>query len=216
MAALRGIKTQQSNIQEAAPSSAALNFPAPSSDNVPDLIPHCGLDDPHLFTVITYNAHSLLAPARMEMLMEELAGIQWDVVALTETWREHQRENVQVRGNHMFYGSGGRRGQRGVGFLVHERLGKHKFTAVYERIAVLELAGRMGKFWIICVYMPDATYPDETVSLVYQMLEELLRNATRRNIACLLAGDLNAQLGARSDFDDPYVTGPFGCFPCNA
>ena len=87
----------------------------------------------------------------MDMILNELEGMCWDVIVLTETKRETTDERLEVQGGHMFYGSGGCKRRRGVGFLVHQRLAKHKFVAVSECLGVLELNTSIGDITIFGV-----------------------------------------------------------------
>ena len=90
-------------------------------------------------TIITYNAHSVMSETRLTMLLLELEDIEWDIVVVEETWREPRKEVVHLESGHIWYGSGGCRGRCGVGFLVHKRIGKCKFTAINERLAILDV-----------------------------------------------------------------------------
>ena len=70
--------------------------------------------------IITYNVHSLLADIRLDLLMTELADVSWDIVVITETWRQDKSEYFVLATGHHFYGSGGIRGKCGIGFLIQE------------------------------------------------------------------------------------------------
>ena len=170
------------------------------------------LDDSIGLRVITYNVCSLAGEGRLDLIIQELDGVYWDVVVLVETKRAATQEEFEFGDGHTFYGSGGYKGSRGVGFLVHERLSKHKFIAVSECLAVLELKCTVGSLTIIGVYMPDASYPDEEIAQVYDELGKRSDLARRRSARCLIAGDLNAQVGQQSEFDDPCIIGQCGIF----
>ena len=63
----------------------------------------------------------MMSMARLDALVHELAGIEWDVVVLSETWRPDQHEDLRLDCGHRFFGSGGCDRSCGVGFLVHKR-----------------------------------------------------------------------------------------------
>ena len=75
--------------------------------------------DPLLVQVYTKNVHSLQTALREEELFMELQCVEWDVVLLTETWRDKRQERWRNEDGHMFCGSGGLRGQSGTGILLH-------------------------------------------------------------------------------------------------
>ena len=116
------------------------------------------------------------------MILQELDGIYWDVIVLAETKREAFDETFDVPSGHVFYGSGRYKGSRGVGLLVHERVAKHKLVAVSECMAILDLKCFVGEVWIFAVYMPDASYPDEEIDTVYELLRERFEEANRRRV----------------------------------
>ena len=63
---------------------------------------------------------------------------------------------------------------------------------------------------IIAVYMPHSGYPDEDVEAVYASLERILQEARRKKMRSILAGDFNAEVGSREEFDDPSILGLHG------
>ena len=144
---------------------------------------------------------------RLDALVEELEHMHWDVVVLTETWREETCEEIRLGSGHRFYGSGGTRGCRGVGFLVHARHSRCKFNHINDRVAFIDF-NFTPCVRIFGTYMPHSKYPDMEVDIVYEILHELLQQSRRRSISCIIAGDWNAQVGARQERDDTNVLGP--------
>lgn len=122
------------------------------------------------FIITTYNAHSVMADGRFEAILQELVGIEWDTVTVVETWREAQREQIQL--GHIWYGSGGCRGMAGVGFIVNERVQGRYFTSISERLVTIDINYANDKIKILGLYMPDASYSDNDVNLVYAQLDE--------------------------------------------
>ena len=111
-------------------------------------------------------------------MIEELELETWDVAVLTETWREGREEVLDLPEGHLFLGSGGTRGERGVAILIHKRWksGFRAFTAISERLALadFDIGGR--NFRVAGVYMPHAGYPVDAVEEVYSAVDEARRH----------------------------------------
>ena len=162
--------------------------------------------------IFTYNTCSLLADGRLDRLLEELEDQHWDVVVVQESHREARREILDLHCGHTWYGSGGCRGSCGVGFLVNRQLCKHKFGAVNERLATLDIFCEPVSIRILGVYMPDTSHSEAEVDLMYCQMDEHLHQGQLRKHACMVAGDMNAQCGSRMELDNECILGPFGAF----
>ena len=147
---------------------------------------------------------------RLYSLLEELHDMHWDIVVLTETWRSDICEELPLEGGHIFYGSGGVKGRCGVGFLVHDRHKNCKFKHINERVAFIDFKFKSQSVRIFGVYMPHSQHPDEEVETVYEILQEKLHAARRKSFSCIVAGDMNAQVGGFQEHDDPANLGPHG------
>ena len=85
--------------------------------------------------------------------------------------------NVDYLSWSLWYGSGGTRGQRGVGFLLHNKW--TDYVSIYkpmsDRLAFLDVA-ISKKLTVRCfsVYMPHSEYPDQDVEVVYTMLDDAI------------------------------------------
>ena len=55
------------------------------------------------FRVIAYNAQSILCEDRFDALIEDLSDVPWDMLVLTETWREAKVESWQTVAGHVFW-----------------------------------------------------------------------------------------------------------------
>ena len=88
------------------------------------------------FVLIQYNVHSLINfEERMQRVLHELEGRHWDAVAFAETWRSECDEAWKTRWGHSWFGSGGTRGTRGVGILLHSRWASRSFqTSLGETV----------------------------------------------------------------------------------
>ena len=171
-----------------------------------------GFENSSSLTIFTYNTCSLVADGRFERLLEELEGQQWDVVVVQESRREAKREVIHFENGHVWYGSGGCKGSCGVGFLVHKHLCKHKFCADNERLAVLDIACRPMSIRILSVYMPDTSHSDLEVEVLFCKMEGYLRQGRLRGHACVVAGDMNAQVGKQTEMDNANILGPHGAY----
>eukprot|EP00973_Karenia_brevis_P001477 200905-Karenia_brevis.AAC.1 len=121
-----------------------------------------GNDNNELY-IFLKNARSLSSEERFEELMAELDGIRWDAIMLNETWRPHPEERDVLHNGHLWFGSGGEEGKRGVGVLLHKDLGRYvcRWVAINSRIGVLELNfNKTVKITLVVVYMPHAGYID--------------------------------------------------------
>ena len=63
-------------------------------------------DDSSGLQSIAYNVCSLIGEGRIDMLLQELDGLYWDVIVISETRRDPSDESFGVPGNQMFYGAG--------------------------------------------------------------------------------------------------------------
>ena len=115
-----------------------------------------------------------MSQRRIDLLLEELVGIHWDIRVLVETWREAVREDFLLEDGHYWYGSGGRKFSCGIGFIVNGRHLKHKFVPVSTRLAYLDIKLAIGSCRIFGIYMPDSSHSDQEVDLVYAQLQSFL------------------------------------------
>ena len=111
-----------------------------------------------------------MSETRFEALLADLEGISWDIVVVTETWREAPREIIFLEGGCTWYGSGGCKGRCGVGFLVNAHFPKLKFISENERLAMLDGEGVGTKVRVFAVYMPDGSHASKEVDMVYFQL----------------------------------------------
>ena len=158
------------------------------------------------------NVMSLQTSSREEQLWAELQTIAWDILCLTETWRTEKEESWESLDGHLFCGSGGTLGERGVAILVHNSLKKHvqSFKSVNERLCVLDIR-LMGKpMRILCAYMPHSGYADAVVEGMYSQMDSLIDEGRRCAKHVMICGDFNAVVGTACAGDDHDVIGPYG------
>ena len=89
------------------------------------------------------NCRSLKSDDHVEELEVELEESvnDWAAILLNETWREQAEEYDTLESDHIWFGSGGAKGQHGVGILLHRRWAQcvRGWRAINQRIGVLEL-----------------------------------------------------------------------------
>ena len=108
----------------------------------------------------------------MERFLTELGDQHWDLLVFSETWRADKNEAFITQHGHAWFGSGGTRGQRGIGFLLHSRWQHSFFKPLSERCAVIGIrVTPKCRLRVIGTYMPHAAQPDEDVDVVYAMLQ---------------------------------------------
>ena len=146
----------------------------------------------------------------MERLLIELGSLHWDIIVFTETWMEASQEVFVTKHGHVWHGSGGIKGKRGVGFLLHKRWAETSeplFITISPRLASLTIYIASISLCIIGVYMPHSKICDSEVDVVYACIDEHLACARAKGNRCIVAGDLNAEVGTRSEHDNPRIIG---------
>ena len=161
------------------------------------------------FVLIQYNVHSSINfEEPMQRVLHELEGRHWDAVAFAEIWRSECHEAWKTRWGHSWFGSGGTRGTRGVGILLHSRWAHVLFRPVSERLCVLDVKLTNETVSIFSVYMPHADNPDEDVDVVYAQLDVEVARSKNRKTKIVIAGDWNVRVGqAQDDDDDDQLVG---------
>ena len=190
-AALRGVKTQQENTSQG---------------------------ETLRLTILGKSVQSLQTDLREEELLAELRCIQWDVLLLSETWRERKQERWRTEDGHMFCGAGGKKGERGIGILLNRRWVKNfrAFHAVSERMCSLDVGIGGRKIRFVAVYMPHGGYDDADVEGTYVELDGLVSRAGDDSRKCILVGDWNAVVGPQQLGDDEGIVGLYGVGGRNA
>ena len=206
-AALRGVKTQINSDMHGWSDEDYL-----ATDAMNALQTGSSKESMRQFNLYHKNVRGLASEDRLDELMLELLFSDWDIVSVNETWRDERREFFTVIGGHAFVGSGGSRGTRGVGFIVHRDLVSRLdvFEAVSERIAYIDITLHDIKLRIVTAYFPHAGYSDGHVHDVYMALSEIRRDALQKRRRFFLCGDFNAEVGSRLAQDNDASVGIHG------
>ena len=171
------------------------------------------------FTLIHKNARSLSSDDSVTELLAELHDAQWDIISINETWRTQKQEFWATKDSkHVFAGSGYEHGTRGIAFLIHHRWAKHiqRFTPVDERIAYIDVITGTHRLRIITAYFPHSGYSDAAIQRMYDTISTIISEAREQRLQIILAGDFNAQVGARSEDDTTKTIGRFALEPHNS
>ena len=128
--------------------------------------------------------------------MIEIDLVEWDVVLVSETWREEVEEYDTLESKHIWFGSGGTRGKHGVGILVHKRWSNHVrgWRAINTRIGVLDIDVGPWKLSVFVVYMPHGGKSDICLEEVYSTISTLVKEARSAKRMTILGGDWNAEV----------------------
>ena len=158
------------------------------------------------------NLQSIQAVAREDELLAELEVFDWDILFLSETWREQQQERWKTKDGHIFCGSGGNSGSKGVAIILHRRWSKgfKAFYAISDRVCAVDckISGQLCR--LISVYFPHGGYDDEAVEGMYADVDKVIRGARRQKRTCILLGDWNAVVGPWQEGDDQDSVGFHG------
>jgi hypothetical protein len=108
--------------------------------------------------------------------------------------------------------SGGSKGQKGVGILVHRRWKKAvwKFQPVNERVCSANIDTGVQKLALIAVYMPHGGCNDNEVEQTCTLLSKTVKMARKNGLVPVICGDWNAVVGSRMEADDFNIIGDYG------
>ena len=122
---------------------------------------------------------SIQTVAREDELLAELENFDWDIVCLSETWRSERQERWKTEEGHIFCGSGGAEGSKGVAILLHRKWsqGFKAFTAISNRLCTMDCKIEGHRCRLISVYFPHGGQEDESVEGLYSMLDALRQSS---------------------------------------
>ena len=163
------------------------------------------------FRVIAKNVRGMTSEDRILELMHEANSMKdsWDVIIISETWREEGFEMWTTSEGHLFGNAGCIEKRRGVGFLIHRRWVPFvkAFVPINERIAYIRIAKGRLKMTVVAVYFPHTGYSDDAVQLIYDALGEVVGEAKARKESIIVGGDFNAEIGEQLETDDRRFVG---------
>lgn len=122
-----------------------------------------------------------------------------------------------MNGGHRWIGNGGERKcggtgcNHGVGILIHARLSKaiKRVTRLSPRSMFVDVQLGSCVMRVICIYMPHSGYDDAEVQLLYDLLDAVRNEATKRFYLLTICGDWNAEVGCQQYDEEDGAIGPF-------
>ena len=130
---------------------------------------------------------------RLEELFSELHRVEWDVILISETWRQG-KEIWETQQGHIMVESGKFTNKHGVAILLNKRW-KNQINWVQckcERVVAMSISINNKPIVLMSVYMPHSGYPDHQVEKVYKTILKLVEKNKSMKI---IGGDFNAELG---------------------
>ena len=169
--------------------------------------------------LLTKNVQSLRDTVRFEDFLLELGRATYDIIFLTETWRDEREEIIATPRGDLLHFSGGSM-HHGVGIGLSKRFMENvtdvRFHAFSSRVCALDFQIGSTRFRGICQYLPTSWDSDDAVDEVYILITTILDDCRRHGIMPLIGGDFNASIGARQASDDIALLGVCGCGLRNA
>jgi exonuclease III len=137
---------------------------------------------------------TLLRPGKLQELMEEIAKIQIEILALQETrWPGKGQINKK---DYIFYYSGSKEktGQAGTGFLLTKKIHKHiiSYELHNERLWKLRAKGKYNNITLKNAYAPTEDKTEEVREQFYDDLQ-LIDDKVQKGDLTIILGDVNAK-----------------------
>ena len=145
------------------------------------------------FTVLQKNMRSMSSNDRLDELIKELHRVDWDVILISETWRQN-KEVWETQQGHIMVESGQFINKHRVAILLNKRW-KNQIKWVHcesERIVAMLISVNKHPIVLMSVYMPHSGYADHHVEKVYKTINKMLEGEKGMKI---IGGDFNAELG---------------------
>ena len=145
-----------------------------------------------VFIVIQKNMRSMNSSERIEELFSELQQVTWDMVLISETWRQG-KEIWETQQGHIMVESGKFINKHGVAILLNRRW-KNQINRVQcacERVVALSISVNKKPITLMSVYMPHSGYPDHHVEKTYKTI---LTTIEKDKSMKIIGGDFNAEL----------------------
>ena len=145
------------------------------------------------FTVLQKNMRSMSANDRLDELIRELHQVDWDVILISETWRQN-KEVWETQQGHIMVESGQFTNKHGVAILLNKRW-KNQIKWVHcenERIVAMSISVNKHPIVMMSVYLPHSGYADHHVEKVYRTFAKIMEGEKGMKI---IGGDFNAELG---------------------
>lgn len=149
-----------------------------------------------LLKIGTWNVQTLSSPGKLELLRNEMAPYECDILGLAEMRWTGVGE---LNGGEMIWSGEEKNHVRGVGFLLSKRakcalLG---YNPVNSRIIVARFSGTPLNIAVIQVYAPTSDSTEEDIETFYGQLEHTIEDLPKKDVKIVM-GDWNAKVGTEN------------------
>ena len=151
------------------------------------------LQDKTTFIVLQKNTRSMNSSERLDKLVSEIHQVAWDVILISETWRQN-KEIWETQQGHIMVESGKFTNKHGVSILLNRRW-KNQINWVQcacERVVAMSISVNRQPLVLMSVYVPHSGYADHHVEKVHKTI---LKTIEKERSAKIIGGDFNAELG---------------------
>ena len=159
----------------------------------------------------TWNVRSLKEKGKLEILVNEISTITWNILGIAEMRWKGIGEETTEDGHKVWYSGEENKHIYGVGFLVERNTAKSviECTPVSSRLISIRLACKPLNLTIIQVYAPTRDCNDEEIEKFYDDLNNLIKKIPKKDLM-IIQGDWNAKIGFNDTQDWKGTTGPYG------
>uniref|UniRef100_A0A6G5ABF2 Putative endonuclease-reverse transcriptase n=1 Tax=Rhipicephalus microplus TaxID=6941 RepID=A0A6G5ABF2_RHIMP len=146
----------------------------------------------------TFNARTLSSEGSLAVLFEELEGVKWDIIGLSEVRRTDEAYTVLQNGHVLCYRGLADRRELGVGFLIHRNIAGNieEYYSINERVVgiVIKLNKRY-KMKVVQAYAPTSSHDDASVESFYEDVESAMSKVKTQYT--ILMEDFHAKVGKK-------------------
>ena len=149
--------------------------------------------DKTTFDVLQKNIRSMTSSERLEELFTGVHQVAWNVILISETWRQG-KEIWETQQGHIMVESEKFTNKHGVAILLKRRR-KNKINWVQcacERVDAMSISVNRQLIILASVYMPHSGYPDHQVE---KTNKTILTTIEKNKSMKIIGGDFNAELG---------------------
>ena len=139
------------------------------------------------------NTRSMNSSERIEELFSEIYSVRWDVILISETWRQG-KEIWEIEQGHIVIESGKFTNKHGVAILLNRRW-KNQINWVQcacERVVAASITVNQQPIILVSSYLPHSGYLDNQVERAYKTITTMMDREKRMKI---IGGDFDAELG---------------------
>lgn len=154
----------------------------------------------------TWNVRTMLVPGKMEILKEEMSRLNIDILGLCEVrWEgsgDYWSDDFRI-----IY-TGDKQGSNGTAIILNKPWSNQVENTIHhsDRITAIKIKAEPIDIFIIQVYMPTGSYPDEEIETMYEQLDTII-DLVKDKDNLIIMGDFNAIVGEGKDRN---IVGQFG------